>query len=253
MSNVLFIGLGHLGQYFAEVVPSDWQLAGTYRSPIEEHLFKNFKLYHFDSKTTTSFPFSKKYDYVVWSLPPFDSYVELLRSANEYFESSTKWIYIGSTGVYASGDITESSPLSRATPRQDRLTSIETSMDGFERDVSIIRPSGLFDETRNPSRWFQAGSEITSSENRVNFVYTKDVARFIVHLVEHNIEPTDFNLSATTHPTKRELYSELIDKEEWSNITLDGKNEKQKIIDNTRSKSIGFNYLIDHDLLDILK
>ena len=252
MSNVLFIGLGHLGHYFAEVVPTGWKLAGTYRSEIDQKHFQQFKLFHFDSSTSESFPFSKKYDYVVWSFPPFDEYPELLKSANNYFSPETKWIYVGSTGVFSEGEITESSPLSRSTQRQARLTNIEEALNGFERGVSIIRPSGLLDERRNPKTWFKEGSTIKNSQNLVNFVYTKDVARFIVYLIENEIEPTDFNLSATDHPKKSELYRKFIDKEKWSKITLDGSNENQKLILNTKSKSIGFKYCLDRDLSTIL-
>lgn len=253
MIKVLFIGLGHLGEYFSEVAPKDWHLSGTYRSMPDLKKFSNFQTFHFDSEKSSSFPFSTDFDCVVWSFPPFDAYPDVLVKAHKHFKTDVPWIYVGSTGVYGSGVITEKSSLSRETPRQQRLAVIEETLKGLDRKISIVRPCGLIDERRNPKSWVKSGSEIKSSENKVNFVYTKDVARFIIYLIHKDNFESDFNLSASVHPKKSDLYAKFLSKDSSSSLTLDGKSNQQKIIINTKSKSIGFSYLVDSDLLEVFR
>lgn len=253
MKKVLFIGLGHLGSFFSQVVPDQWDVSGTYRSSLDQDSFDNFKTYHFDSSDFDSFPFPKSFDFVIWSLPPFDEYTDILEKANNYLNKDAVWIYVGSTGVYSEGYITEKSPLSRKTARQLRMARIEDKLLTFTRNTFIVRPSGLVDEKRNPAKWFASRSEVKLSENRVNLVYTKDVARFIVYIIESSVEASDFNLSASKHPVKSQLYAEFLGEDKWRTISLDGKKENEKIIDNSKSKSIGFKYLVDDDLLKVIK
>lgn len=253
MQKILFLGLGHLARFFADEVPTRWACSGTYRSKLDSDLFSRFTTYHFNSSSFEKFPFEATYDYVIWGFPPFDEYVELLNKAHDFFSKDTVWIYIGSTGIYSEGEITEDSIPLRKTLREERLFQIENVLNQITREVIIVRPSGLVDQERNPKRWFKNKAEIQNSQSRVNWVYTRDVARFLVLLIEKNITHGNFNLSATEHPVKANLYREVLGEEMWKDKVPDGKNESEKIILNDKSKSLGFNYLLDKNISQFFK
>lgn len=248
MAKILFLGLGHLAEFFAEEVSKDWKCSGTYRSKLNKDKFSDFNTYHFDSSALDDFPFEKTYDYVIWSFPPFDEYKKLLRVSQEFFADNVIWIYIGSTGIYSSGEITEKTKPGRESTRQERLFQIEDTLNQLERDIIIVRPSGLVDQERNPKKWLANKLEIQNSQSRVNWVYTRDVARFLIFIIESGASEGSFNLSASEHPIKANLYSEILGEEVWKDKVPDGRNESEKIILNGKSKSLGFKYLLDENI-----
>lgn len=244
------MGLGHLGEFFAEEAPSDFDFEFTYRSEKNKD-FSHFKNYHFDSKTSQDFPFAKDYDFVIWSFPPFDGYSALLERADKFFQSDCKWLYIGSTGVFGAGAIDEQSPLSFATQRSTRLARIEETLNSLRRDVLIIRPSGLIDEKRSPRTWTLKRKNISCSQNQMNLVYTRDVARFIVYAIKNSLCGPSYNLSASQHPVKESFYRSILSEDQFRDLIFDNKLENQKIISNKRSLETGFCYLVDKDLTQI--
>jgi len=246
------MGFGHLGEFFAKELSESHKLEITYRSKLNPS-FSHLTNYHFDSNTNELFSFKDEYDFVIWSFTPFDEYPTLLKNADTFFKSATNWIYIGSTGVYGAGKVTEESPLSRSTPRSKRLADIEDVLSGLNRNITIIRPSGLVDEKRNPKTWIKRRKSITNSKNKMNLVHTRDVARFILFVIENGLYNESFNLCMSEHPEKGKLYNSFLAPEELIQVEFDEKQENQKIVFNKKSKSVGFKYLVDTDLNHILK
>ena len=176
------MGFGHLGEFFAKELSEPYELEITYRSKLNPG-FSHLTHYHFDSSSNEDFNFKDDYDFVIWSFTPFDEYPVLLKKANSFFKTSTNWIYIGSTGLYGPGEVTEDSPKSHETSRSKRLADIEQTLLEFNRNITIIRPSGLISEKRNPKTWIKRRKSITNSKNKMNLVHAQDVARFILFVI----------------------------------------------------------------------
>ncbi len=246
------MGFGHLGKFFAKEISSDHQLDVTYRSKIDDN-FSHSRSYHYDTELHSDFNFDDDYDFVIWSFTPFDNYSKVLEKADKFFHKICKWIYIGSTGVFGEGEITENSDLSLKTKRSARLASIEKTLNFFDRDILIIRPSGLIDEKRSPKNWASRLNKVSRSNNEMNLVYTKDVARFINYAIDNKLMNDSFNLSASHHPVKSDFYRNLLEDLAFKNLILDNRQEAQKTISNQKSLKTGFRYLIDENLYDLFK
>ena len=249
---VLVMGLGHLAQYIHQEFHESFEIWGTYRSQLAECFDPN-RSFQFDTKDEVPHALNQDFDLIIWNYPPHDQYLDLLERADKFFSETIPWIYIGSTGVYKEGSISETSLLGKDSPRRKRLSDLEECLSHFNRKISIVRPSGLIDEKRYPGRFFKTKSEVSFAQNQINLVYTKDVARFIKFIFEKKLLGESFNLAAGHHPSKYEFYHELIDPMDRVRIQWQMEQSENKIIDNTKSKRIGFRYLIDEDLLEIKK
>ncbi len=230
MKNILFLGLGHLGEFFLQQNQKH-KITGTSRSAVKEV-----------SCPIISYSLGEKwqgptdFDTVIISFPPMSGYAQKIEGLLHQLGSSQQIIFISSTSLFGSGRITEESPKDGVSRNADELRQCEDIIQKQENSL-ILRPSGLVDEKRHPQNFLKKVTTIRNSQNNVNLVHTSDVAAFLHFAIDHNLTNDDFNLTCDDHPTKQELYSRFSD-----HIIFEPEDETLRIIDNTKSKNIGFSY-----------
>ena len=235
---ILIFGLGHLAEFIVDVFKDD-ELWGTYRSELRSK-FSKISSFHFDSKDELPIEFDQDFDYILWNFTPHDDYLSLLKRADEFFDQKIPWIFISSTGVFLPGEVNELSRRDDQSARGNRLKDLEEFVKKLKRKSSILRPAGLVDEVRNPARFFKSRKLIEKANHPVNLVHTKDVARFIKHLIEKDLVGEDFNLCCDNHPTKAELYAKLIQEKFGERVELKSSTEEPKIVLNEKARSTNF-------------
>ena len=250
---VFIFGLGHLSRFIVNETAKDFALEGTWRTE-KPGFDKVSKKIQFSAGDKFPKEIKKNYDWVLWSFPPVENYKKALEQANEHFDKDVPWVFVSSTSVYSKGLVNEESKRDGTRFRGENLIEIEDLLYSFKRPVSIIRPSGLVDEKRNPKNFFKSSDKkVPIKGENLNLVNTKDVARFIKYVMDNNLKNEDFNLSAPKEYEKSffykslsELYNEEAPKFSESDI------ENSKKIDSTKAINAGFKYEYV-DLLDFYK
>lgn len=258
MKKVFIFGLGHLSKFLikelADDLIDDFEISGTYRSKkLDESLFPVKHQIHYDTSTDFDFTQIKKsYDYVIWSFPPIENYVEVLEKFDHFFDDRTAWVFISSTSVYKTGRVTEKSKRDNDRFRMANLNVIEDKIQTFKRPITVVRPSGLVDENRNPAHFFKSVDRPLALKGEMtNLVHTKDVARFLKVIIEKNIQNENFNLASAQHYEKSQFYSTLLKaKSVKPPVFIDSPQKGcPKLIDSSKSRALGFAYEYD-DLLN---
>ncbi len=260
---IFIFGLGHLSNFFVKEMvdetSKEFNIGGLWRT--EKPGFET--LARVDTFIADKDPFPKDlgddYDWVVWSYPPFQNYKEILLQADQHFNPKTSWIFVSSTSVYSEGLVNETSLRKGTKFRGANLVEIEDVLYQFNRNINIIRPSGLVDSKRNPAKFFSKDKEPYALKGeQTNLVHTKDVARFLKFIILNDIKGEDFNLASELRYEKSEFYNKVralhhLESVEFTDSeSADSKSIEPKIIDSKKSRDIGFNYQYD-DLLDFFE
>lgn len=229
---IVVFGAGHLANVlFKSITPNQYQIQATSKSGRTYNGIKSFQWEIGDQFPSEMWD---EADCILWAIPPKENYLLSLKKAHKKFTKKTPWIFISSTSVYLSGNISESS----VRDGNQFLIDIENNLKDMDRKISIIRPSGLVDEKRHPKIFFKNSLEVKGGLNRANLVHTEDVARFIEFVIKHEYFGEDFNLVSDTNCSKKDFYSSFY----GQNLKFLDEKVLDKIIQNDKSKSVGFKY-----------
>lgn len=230
---VLFLGLGHLGLFFLKENHTN-TIVGTRRN-IHQKTGIALIQYTLGQKWISS----EKFDIIIVSFPPVKDYALKLKELLNDLGPFDQVIFISSTSIFRSGHITENSEKVGLTPNGQELIECEQLIETLENYV-IIRPGGLIDSLRNPKKIAKKMTTITKSQTNVNLVHTSDVAAFLNHVIDRQIVNETYNLVCSDHPSKELFYGRFN-----SQITFKAEKSEIRVIDNSKSKSIGFRYHFD--------
>jgi nucleoside-diphosphate-sugar epimerase len=167
-------------------------------------------------------------DVLIIGLPPtgFSNYPAVISSIISSFPSSTRVIFLSSTGVYADtlGLINEQSPLKAEHP----LVHAEEFV-LKQKNHCVLRLGGLIGSGRHPiNQLIKKEMPISDGETPVNLIHQTDVIRAVSMLINQKITGEIFNLCSPEHPTRKEYYnkaaSHFYDKE--LSFTEDGNGKK---------------------------
>jgi len=238
---ILIMGLGHLARFIIQENKTH-SISGTYRSiekvkdiDCEKILFNTNNEGHFSLLPTNV-------DVVIWNFPPVQGYEKSLTTLNKHFNAKTKWIFISSTSVYGSGNINELSIRNGVRRNSKYLIDLEDQLRTFNRDVTIIRPGGLIDEKRNPAYSLSKKTEVLKANLAVNVIHTRDVARFIYHVIDHSLWDEEYNLVCDCHDSKEVFYSDQMKKLGLNVPKWISCEEESRIISNDKVKLSGFSF-----------
>ncbi len=118
-----------------------------------------------------------------------------------------KVIFTSSTSVYDNCNCT----VDESTPKNDKpLSQIEDlfldSKNNFE--ATIVRFAGLFGYNRKPGNFFpKSGAPMRNPEGYINLIHQDDCVAIVKQIIEQGLWGEIFNLSAPSHPSRREFYS----------------------------------------------
>lgn len=248
---VLIVGLGHLARFLVEGFGEEVELWGTCRTGCDKPAFGRVNRVRYVIGDDVPPELVSQWDVVIWNLPPVEGYADVLMDFDSAIPVEVPWVFVSATSVYGEGDITEDSPKEAQSPRASVLTECESVLEGLKRDVSIVRPSGLVDDIRHPSGFLKGIPLSSGARTPVNLVHTRDVARFIMHLIANDLFGEGFNLASDDHPVRAEFYTKAM---RGAGIELPAWDEREsvyRIISNGKSKSAGFKYLYP-DLMEWL-
>ena len=160
-------------------------------------------------------------------------------------------IFISSTSVYpnTNGVVTEESQ-TLPTP----LANIESTLSNIPNiQTTIIRFAGLFGGERKPGHFFQDDSLIKNPDGYINLIHLDDCIQIIKTLIEKNIWNQIFNACADTHPSRREYYTQEMQKEGRKPPVFDNTMPSEyKIVSNDKLKK-HLNYQFKHpDLMHFI-
>lgn len=254
MKEIFVFGLGHLSKFLVKELGEDFDISGTYRSKkLEDSVYNVKTQIHYESGSDFDFDkINKSYDFVVWSLPPVNDYTKVLEGFNSFFTASTPWLFVSSTSVYKSGRVTEESVRDGDVFRRANLNEIENTLQLYKRPITVVRPSGLVDEQRNPVNFFKnTNRELALKGEMTNLVHTKDVAGFIKHVISNSICNEDFNLASLKTYEKSKFYRSLFEAQGLKPPVFIDSDQKDnpKVVDSSKSRATGFSYEFD-DLLN---
>ncbi|WP_152541703.1 SDR family oxidoreductase [Saccharicrinis fermentans] len=153
-------------------------------------------------------------------------------------------IFISSTSVYpnTNGEVTEKSQ-TLPTPLAN-IESIFSNISGIQ--TTIIRFAGLFGGDRKPGLFFRDDSLIKNPDGFINLIHLDDCIQIIKTLIEKNIWNQVFNACADTHPSRREYYTQEMQKEGRKPPVFDNtKASEYKIVSNDKLKK-HLNYQFKH-------
>ncbi len=245
MISLFIFGLGHLGKKIVlETQKSDreFNVGATYRELSRVEKFKNLRLVEFNIQNELP---QVSESVVIFNFPPAPGYLEFLEKCNKKYDANQHWIFVSSTSVFGSGDITEESDRNGNKKNSKYLIELENYLLSLKRNVSIVRPGGLIDEQRLPGRFMKFKDVLIDSEREINFIHTEDVARCILHILNKKIMGV-FNIVSDVPIKRRDIYLK-----NHPGIECDHQGKARKI-SNTKIKESGFDLKFPN-LRDFLK
>ena len=102
----------------------------------------------------------------------------------------------------------ESSKLSPETQNGKFLKNSEDYLRKRFKNLTIIRPGGLFGEDRHPVFWLQGRSGLTTGDELLHLVHRDDVIESIKKIIEIQLWGEEFNLVNDLRVRKEDYYTE---------------------------------------------
>lgn len=153
-----------------------------------------------------------KCDVLIYTVPPLG-----LGEVERFFASvahDQKIIFISSTSVYGKnqGAVTEESSFDPNSENALVLREAEKYLKNRFRQLSIIRPGGLYGEKRHPVYFLAGRKGITSGEEYLHLVHRDDCVRAILKIIGADFIGENFNLVSDLRILKKDYYTEIAKK-----------------------------------------
>lgn len=216
--NWTIIGCGWLGASLAEkLIERGHTVFGS--TTTEAKLFvlnqKGINAFVLNEDSMVSSEISHATDIVVLSIPPIKraeptKYGNYLCSIASQFKSDTRFIFLGSTGIYPqkSGLFTENYIFESNEKATTLYHAEEQLNEQFGERLTRLRLGGLIGENRNPVRSMSGKVDVKNPKGVINFVDKRDVIEVILDISENNAFGQVFNIVYPFHPTRENYYTE---------------------------------------------
>ncbi len=238
---IILFGVGHLAKFITPLLKANYNITGLSRS--FSCLVNDEITYKMGSSLSQKI--EKSPECIIVNFPPRDELTLTLKKINDYFDDNTPLIFVSSTSIYSCGKVDEQSELNKSS----RLYPFENLISHWQRPTVVLRPGGLFDKIRNPANFFKNRLEVLSCDNPVNMVHCQDVASFIKYVIDNQLYGGQYNLIASTHPTKKEFYGKAIKLSGYQQPIWKKEGAQAKLVLNDKSLATGFKYKYDNLLL----
>ena len=125
--------------------------------------------------------------------------------------SVEKVIFISSTSVYCSGEVSEEDAGKQppSSPSGEALLEAENLLrNAQDFETTILRFGGLYGYERSPGR-FWSGRVLPNPDNAVNMLHQDDAVGVVKKVIEKNCWGETFNVCAEQHPSRYEFYTKV--------------------------------------------
>ncbi len=246
---ILILGLGWLGKDLAlKLKQTNFELIGTKRN-IDKSVID---IQQIAWNTEEDLPNNLNIDICIITLTPsaildLDKFEEHLN--NLVKNGVKKIIYTSSTGVYDGLEniVKENSSLKISTDRQIKLVALENLI-LKHKDSVVLRLAGLVGDDRIPANFLAGKKNVSGSNQAINMVHKIDVINIIELLITSDFEGI-MNVVSSSHPTRKEYYTELCNKFNLEIPEFNSESEPVRIVSNELSKEIlKYQYVVDDTL-----
>jgi nucleoside-diphosphate-sugar epimerase len=203
------IGCGWLGLPLGEaLVQSGHDLVSTTRTPLKQFaLSKNFETHLFDVTKDSLDQRLLSADLIIYTIPPLGQ-----GEVERFFKTVSpekKIIFISSTSVFgkSSGMVDDNSSQNPQTKNGKSLSQSESFLRSLFKNLTIIRPGGLYSEDRHPVYSLQGKKELTTGSELLHLVHRDDVIEAIKKIIENQLWSENFNLINDVRVPKEEYYT----------------------------------------------
>ena len=219
--NWTIIGCGWLGVTLAEeLVETGHHVFGstTTESKLSQLNEKGIHGFLLTKNSSISPEIIEATNIVVLSIPPFNRsekklYGQYLCSIAKQFKHETRFIFLGSTGIYPqkSGRFDESYVFESQEKETALYSAEEQLSDLLAEKIAILRLGGLIGEDRHPIRTLSGKTGVKNPEGLINFVDKKDVIRCILEIEAKNAfgHAHTYNVVFPYHPQRKKYYTEI--------------------------------------------
>lgn len=187
MNRIAFIGLGWMGESFAEVCyEKGFKILGstTQVEKLQRFNQKGYEVCIYDLNKENKFEgFKDPINLLVYSIPPSvsENYVEktlTLLNQMQKANSKLKIVYISSTSVYGSESriVSEASTIKPETANANKMVEIEKFV--LEKNGVVFRCGGLVGKKRHPVKHLSGRKNVAKPKAPVNLVHLNDVVGF---------------------------------------------------------------------------
>lgn len=180
-------------------------------------------------------------DFVIYTIPPRE--LDLVEAFFRKLKADQKTIFISSTSVYGKmqGDCTEDTPKFPESKNGKLLLETETSLKKLVKNLTIIRPGGLYGEKRHPINFLQGKTDLDNGQELTHLVHLDDCINAIIKIMTLNLWGNEFNLVNDIRIKKEKYYPETANLRgliapQYKKITNEIKNQTN--ISNEKSKRL---------------
>ena len=246
---IAVVGLGWLGLPVGlHFQAKGYEIVGTTRSEEKKQYFatNGIQAVCWDSKSGVHFPVHAIFDETdicLLNFPPgkftdVEEYRTHIVQVATSFPSSTRFIFISTTGVYPE-DMEVAREGNYQWSRNNETNHIAKAEEGLSKllgnRLTIIRMAGLIGPNRHPAKFFAGRTDISNGNAPVNLIHLNDCIQLIEAVVIKDCWGEIINGCASEHPSRGAYYSYACEKFgfEKASFLAEGKG---KIVDNTKSK-----------------
>ena len=204
--NISVIGIGWLGiPLCKELVIAGHKVMATTTTPAKLNDQINVQLFDILKDNPDKNLLSS--NIFIYTVPPLG-----LGEVEKFFSSidcNSKIIFISSTSVYgkSNGNTHEESVFSPQTKNAECLIKAETYLRGRFKNLTIIRPGGLFNETRHPIYSLQGKVGLAGGQELLHLVHGDDCVQAILMIIKKQLWSEDFNLVNDLRIPKQVYYT----------------------------------------------
>ena len=207
---ITIIGGGWLGVQLAEALYADgYTIAISSRDPKKRLFFENNKWKSLSitfSDTSVNINPLVETDVLIIGLPPtgFTNYPLMISSLLSAFSTTTRVIFLSSTGVYANstGRVSEESALIQEHP-----LAVAENIVLQTSNWCILRLGGLIGPKRHPIHsLIKKVAPLNDGDSPVNLVHSHDVIQAIKMIVNQKVNEKIFTICNPEHPSRHDYY-----------------------------------------------
>lgn len=145
---------------------------------------------------------------LIYNIPPLQ--LPLIKHFFSHIAPDRKILFISSTSVYGknSGNVDEKTELD-LTIGNTQLIATEAFLQSRFKNLTILRPGGLYGDKRHPITFLQGKKDLTTGDEFTHLVHLQDCIDAILKILENEIWGDIFNLVSDLDMKKKEYYTEI--------------------------------------------
>lgn len=252
--NSTIIGCGWLGLQVGEHLSNlGNKVFGSYRSSSQKNTIAKTNIEGFelnlDLNSQISTHILENTEILILSLPPInrkepDYFASVLTHCARQFPSSTKVIFTSTIGIYPQKE----ERFTEAYIFEENEKNIHYKAESALKELlgnrlTILRLGGLIGPNRHPAKSLQGRSISNDGSAPINLIHSADVCKAISAILKQNAFEKCYNLVFETKISKKNYYSQIIEKFEMEPITFGKDTSLNRSVDGSYICSdLNFNY-----------